>query len=551
MTPISGRRRLLQWSLCIGALVSQQAIAQAVVEQEEETPRSDRELQRAEPMERTAREREAQQIRNVEDIRAEREALEAEPIEAEARPNREREEREPEPAPEREPEPEPEPEPQPEPEREPEPEPQPEPEREPAPEPDIEPEPDHEPDAAPETPPEAEPEPSEPEARRPPMRRGGSLLNAAMTPPPVPVPPPRQITLDDASPDPDTLPHEPHELLLVSADMAEAQQAARQLQGYHLQVKSREQLDNLGLVISVLRLPPDIQVPALLAKLRAELPDLNLDTNQRYQPLNARRQYGQRMIRWPEPPHTCPSHFRIGLLDTQVADQHPALAGTALARRSFVRGESAPAEHGTAVASLLIGNPESLAPGLLPGSELFAAEVFRLRGTPDDPVVDTTTDTLLAALEWLASEQVQAINLSLGGERNRIFELALTQLLERDIRLIAAAGNQGPEAPPVFPAGQPGVIAVTAVDAAEQRYAEANRGDYIDLAAPGVDVWSADGDSEGRYHSGTSFAAPFATAALLLAEYQGVDLMQTAKDLGPEGRDDQFGWGLIQHSGCP
>lgn len=433
---------------------------------------------------------------------------------------------------------------------------EPPPEREPEPKADAEPEAEQNPDTQEPDATEAEtpPESPKPARTRPPIQRGGSLLSRS-APPPVPVPPPRQTaatdTDSDPTSDPDTQPHEPGELLLVSADMAEAQAAARQLQRYQLRVKSREKLNNLGLVISVFRLPPDADVPALVARLRTEQPDLNLDTNQRYQLLNARRQYAQRLIDWPESPGACVSDFRIGMLDTPVADQHPALTDTALVRRNFVRGEPASSLHGTAVASLLIGRPGSPVPGMLPGSQLFAAEVFRRRNGPGDSITDTTTETLLAALDWLISQEVQAINLSLGGERNRVFELALAQLLKRGIHLVAAAGNQGPDAPPVFPAGQPGVIAVTAVDAAEQLYPLANRGDYVDLAAPGVDIWAADGQTEGRYHSGTSFAAPFVTAALLLADHQGIDLVETVKDLGAEGRDNEFGWGLVRVSaGC-
>ncbi|MGL6159564.1 S8 family serine peptidase [Microbulbifer sp.] len=434
--------------------------------------------------------------------------------------------------------------PEPEPEREPQHDPKPEPEREPEskPEPTVE---SSAADAAEtKTPEEVEPKSAASAPSRPPIRRGGSLLERS-PPPPPPVPPPRQIAAADPEPDKDAQDYEPGEILLVSADMAEAQSAARQLQAYQLRVKSRQRLGNLGLVLSVFRLPPGDSAPALMARLQTELPDLNLDTNQRYQALNARRRYAYRLIAWPDPIGSCHRDFRIGMLDAPVADKHPALVNAALVRRNFVRGEAASPVHGTAVASLLIGEPGSPAPGLLPGSRLFAAEVFRQRGE----TTDTTTDTLLAALDWLAGRDVQAINLSLGGEHNRVFELTLERLLERDIRLVAAAGNRGPDAPPVFPAAQPGVIAVTAVDAVERLYPDANRGDYIDLAAPGVDIWAADGEAPGRYHTGTSFAAPFVTAALLLADHRGVDLTGTVKDLGPEGRDDRFGWGLVQVAG--
>ncbi|PCK05859.1 MAG: hypothetical protein COA42_17795, partial [Alteromonadaceae bacterium] len=105
------------------------------------------------------------------------------------------------------------------------------------------------------------------------------------------------------------------------------------------------------------------------------------------------------------------------------------------------------------------------------------------------------------------------------------------------------AGNSGPDAPPVYPAAQQGVTAVTAVDAALRLYDQANHGDYIEFAAPGVDVWAADAQEAGQYHTGTSFAAPFVAAALALV---GRDkLIQSAIDLGATGKDSEFGYGLV------
>jgi subtilisin family serine protease len=103
-------------------------------------------------------------------------------------------------------------------------------------------------------------------------------------------------------------------------------------------------------------------------------------------------------------------------------------------------------------------------------------------------------------------------------------------------------------------------MAVTAVDAALQPYQAANRGDYIDLAAPGVDVWSARDGQGGRYNSGTSFATPFVVAAAALLLQTDPDaapdslretLSRGARDLGKPGRDSTFGWGLLQPpAGC-
>ena len=112
----------------------------------------------------------------------------------------------------------------------------------------------------------------------------------------------------------------------------------------------------------------------------------------------------------------------------------------------------------------------------------------------------------------------------------------------------------GPGAPPAFPAALDGVIAVTAVDVDGRLFEPANRGDYVDVAAPGVRVIAPAAGPE----TGTSFAAPFVTAwvAAKIAEGGPADaaamhraIAATARDLGPAGRDPDFGWGLLQSDG--
>ena len=391
---------------------------------------------------------------------------------------------------------------------------------------------------------------SPPSVTCPSIDRGGSLLLRSLPPPPPPVAA-NAVSGKTLPPDDDS-DFEPGELLVMSADMDAARSAAQQLRSWQVRIKSRQALDQLGLVISVFRLPTGTDTGALLAQIRKSLPNLEVDTNQRYQLLSsARRGYAHRILGWPNPTSvSCVSNLRIGMLDTPVTESHPALVGRAIRTRNFASGLPAEATHGTAVASLLVGNASAGYPGLLPEAELWAANVFRQRGD----ATETTTETLLHALNWLLEQQVAAINLSLGGQRNRVLERAWEQVFEKGIIVVAAAGNQGPDGPPVYPAAHPGVIAVTAVDAAEHLYAQANVGDYIDFAAPGVDVWAADGEGKGQYHTGTSFAAPFVTAALLLegvnrqvAEQNDwlIQVKQGARDLGREGKDNQFGWGLL------
>ena len=130
----------------------------------------------------------------------------------------------------------------------------------------------------------------------------------------------------------------------------------------------------------------------------------------------------------------------------------------------------------------------------------------------------------------------------------------IQKVIAKNIVVVAAAGNQGPGAEPVYPAAYPGVIAVTAVDHRLNIYRRATRGDYVDLAAPGVDIWTAD-SSHGEPRSGTSYAVPFgsAAAAILRSTHPELSaaqveskLTQSALDLGEAGWDTTYGWGLVQ-----
>ncbi|MDR9439014.1 MAG: S8 family serine peptidase [Halomonas sp.] len=410
------------------------------------------------------------------------------------------------------------------------------------------------PDTAPEakTQPPAEPDapPQESGPVHPRVERGGSLMGRG----PSSLSPPDWSSADDetsmASADQDppseTEDFEPGELVLISNDMPGAVAMARELAAYRLRIKSRQALKRLGLVVSVFRLPPDAGTLALLAKIRRQSPNMNLDVNQRYRLMGGPRQrYGQDMIGLSTGNTSCLDNARVGLIDTAVSLVHPALAGRSIDLAEFAGPTPAPTDHGTAIASLWVGDPDQGFTPLMREAALSVAAVFRQRGN----TIDTTTDTLALGLDWLLGQEVEAINLSLGGRKNRVLDLLLQQLLAKEILLVAAAGNLGSEGPAVYPAAHPGVIAVTAVDANQRRYQRANRGEHLDFAAPGVHVWAASADGT-YYHSGTSYAAPFVLATLLAEKHLSSRWQQQAQlgaiDLGIPGKDDNFGWGLIQ-----
>jgi subtilisin family serine protease len=197
--------------------------------------------------------------------------------------------------------------------------------------------------------------------------------------------------------------------------------------------------------------------------------------------------------------------------------------------------------------------PDGGEPGLLPGAELRVASIFE---EPEAGAPAASVVAIARALDWFVEERVPVVNLSLAGEGNALLALAVERAADRGLVLVAAAGNGGPQAAPAYPAAYPQVLAVTALDARLQPARDAAQGDHIDFAAPGVRVW-APGPDGGAYRSGSSYAAPFVTAAaasLLLdggtADAAKVEqvLARRAVDLGAPGRDPVFGWGLV-HSG--
>ncbi len=241
--------------------------------------------------------------------------------------------------------------------------------------------------------------------------------------------------------------------------------------------------------------------------------------------------------------------LRVGMIDSRVDTTHPAFSGSHIETRSFAsRGASLPTFHGTAIASILAANDPQFR-GLAPRAELYAAAVFE----QDDKRGEiASTVSLVRALDWLVSSGVDVVNLSLAGPPNRLLEAALERAAARDVLVLAAAGNGGPVAGPMYPAAYTSVIAVTAVDSAGRVYRLANRGDYLDLAAPGVGVVHALAGGGYTASSGTSFAVPFAaTAAARLRKVNpGNNVLQSlrdgAEDLGAPGRDEIYGYGLLR-----
>lgn len=308
-----------------------------------------------------------------------------------------------------------------------------------------------------------------------------------------------------------------------------------------------------------LRKPDRMTMEAARQRVRASGAQGAADFNHYYRPGNMPAACSgancpaRQMLDWPAAQSGCGRSVRIGMVDTGINADHAALKDMRLQLHRIQpekRHASSDAMHGTAVAALLVGKSDSRTPGLVPQAQLIAVDAFHKQ--KQDERADAFA--LVQALDYLARQDVQVVNLSLAGPPNQALQGQIWRMERQGIVLVAAAGNGGPAAKPAFPAAYGPVIAVTAVDRRAQVYRRANRGAHIDLAAPGVDVWTAASISGGRTKTGTSFAAPFVTAAaaLLLASDPDMSpadlrerLQRDARDLGKAGPDEVFGHGLV------
>lgn len=344
---------------------------------------------------------------------------------------------------------------------------------------------------------------------------------------------------DLIEPDPAGAPTRRGELLLLSPPRTTVDAAVAQ--GF---VVLREaSMAALELTQVVLRAPSGVGTAEALARLRAIDATVDADFNHVYtrsgevMPAAA----SAPLAGWAPAPAR-----RVGLIDSGVDRRHAALHGAEL-RTWGCDGRELPTPHGTAVASLLVGRDRAFS-GAAPGAALFAADIYC--GQP----AGGAAEQVAQALAWLVRERVAVVNVSLVGPANRVLERTIQAVIDRGHLVVAAVGNDGPAAPPLYPAAYAGVIGVTGVGASRRVLPEAVQGPQVMLAAPGAELAVARNGGGYVVGRGTSFAAPL--VAGLLAEMLGAPdrdaaavalgrLRDTAQDLGVPGRDPVFGFGLV------
>jgi subtilisin family serine protease len=238
----------------------------------------------------------------------------------------------------------------------------------------------------------------------------------------------------------------------------------------------------------------------------------------------------------------------VAIIDSEVDGSHPDLAGTIAATFEASADDEKPHSHGTGMAGAIAAHRTML--GTAPRVGLLTVRAFSSTANS----AQGTTFNILKGLDWAADEGARVVNMSFAGPSDPRLRDALAKANKRGMVLIAAAGNAGPNSPPLYPGADPNVIAVTATDSRDALFPGANRGNYIAVSAPGVDVFAPAPDGTYQLTTGTSVAAAEVSgvAALLIERNPALTpagvrkiLMDTAKRLGPKTRDRDFGAGLV------
>jgi len=249
----------------------------------------------------------------------------------------------------------------------------------------------------------------------------------------------------------------------------------------------------------------------------------------------------------------------VAVVDSGVDASHPDLVGQVLPGVDLVDGSTDgrtdPVGHGTSVAALIAGRADGRGVvGLAPDAKILPVRVLDSDNRYDDALV------VARGVLWAVDHGAKVINLSLGGANySPALADALDYAFARDVVVVACTGNVLPGGPAEvwYPAREPGVVAVVGLAHTpndDLLWSNSITGRQTVLAAPGADLRSARPAGGHWRVQGTSFAAPLvsATAALVRSKWPGMSaanvvqrLTRTARDLGPVGRDDRYGFGAV------
>jgi hypothetical protein len=240
------------------------------------------------------------------------------------------------------------------------------------------------------------------------------------------------------------------------------------------------------------------------------------------------------------------ANVTIAVIDSGIDARHPELANAIADSFDALGSKEGPHVHGTGVAGAIAAHARLM--GSAPAARILAIRAFG--SSPSG--AESTSFVVLKGLDYAAAHGAQIVNMSFAGPKDALVERGIVAVAAKGIVMVAASGNAGPKSPPLYPAANPDVIAVGATDAQDRLFAASNRGSYVAVSAPGVDIFLPAPDDKYQMTSGTSFSAAYVSGlvALMLERNPALRpdevraiLMKTARDLGAPGRDDLFGAG--------
>jgi subtilisin family serine protease len=258
-------------------------------------------------------------------------------------------------------------------------------------------------------------------------------------------------------------------------------------------------------------------------------------------------QYANAKLRLPEA-HTLAhgANVTVAVIDSGIDLKHPEFANAIADSFDALGSKEGPHAHGTGVAGAIVSHARLM--GSAPAARILAIRAFGI--APNG--AESTSYVILKGLDYAAAHGAQVVNMSFAGPKDALIERGIAAAAAKGMVMVGAAGNAGPKSPPLYPAANPNVIAVSATDAQDKLFPASNRGGYIAVSAPGVDIFLPAPDEKYQMTSGTSFSAAYISglAALVLERNPALKpdevraiLMKTARDLGSPGRDDLFGAG--------
>ncbi len=239
----------------------------------------------------------------------------------------------------------------------------------------------------------------------------------------------------------------------------------------------------------------------------------------------------------------------VSVIDSGIDTNHPEMKGVVTETFDPIGGTARPDSHGTAMSGAIAAQGQLT--GLAPDAHVLAVRAFTSKDSPIEEVkkngAEATTFHILRGLDWSYERQARVVNMSFAGPRDPALSRMIAAATGKKMVVIAAAGNAGAASPPLYPAADANVIAVTATDPENRLYTNANRGKYISVAAPGVDVVVASPGGSYDFSTGTSVATAHVSglAALILQKQPDLDsdgvkklLIRSAKSLNAADKTD-------------